>query len=191
MQDQATLAELHFIAGKIATTDRKRRSEAEDHLSKAALLYAALGDDAHRAHCLAFQAVASHRINQTCAVGQSGSGGSYPPVLAPVDIVVESLGLLSPELHARCLLPILLDLAHLYCDRDQFHLAEDLRALIATLAPQATGPVGRARYQWLQARLATAHGIPEKAEERYRACSVTLTEGLVEALPVVLAMRDA
>lgn len=93
-----------------------------------------------------------------------------------MDLVVESLGLLSPEQHARCLLPILLNLAHLYCDRKQFHLAEDLRALLGTLVPQA--------------RLARAHGVPEKAEERYRACSVTLTEGLVEALPVVLAMLD-
>jgi hypothetical protein len=189
VQDQATLAELHFIAGKIATTDRQRRTEAEDHLCKAALLYAALADDAHRAHCLAFQAVASHKVNQSSPTGQTG-GRSHPPFLAPVDLVVESLGLLSPEEHARCLLPILLDLAHLYCDRKQFHLAEDLRALLGTLAPQATGPVGRARYQWLQARLATAHGVPEKADERYRACSVTVAEPMLDSLGLLLALRD-
>jgi hypothetical protein len=182
VEDQVTLAELHFVAGKIHFADRQRLAQAEDHFSRAALLYAALGDDAQRAHCLAFQAVAMRRLD--------GFGKRHPPFFAPVELLLESIGILSPDRHAQFFLPVLLALAHLYCDDGQFHLAEDLRALLGTLAPQTAGPVVRARHHWLQARLAQAQGETEKATERYRACSVTVTEPLLDTLGLLLALRD-
>ena len=178
VEDPTVQAEMHFLAGKRDLEDRDRWESAREHFRQASRLYEELEDDLYRGHSLCLLACVIHRLD------------FRRDSLEPTQVLLQALALLHPDHFQELFVASLLELGHHYCDRRQFPFADDLRQALGKMAPQSRGLPARVRYQWLQARLAKARGDRRIASESYRAGSVMVMEPLLDALGLMMTVRD-